>query len=211
MPLGEGGSWQRDGAFGWVLYHNVLAGRTLGHGAWPGFDLLLLQLVPSPPCCCPLLPGRCRGRRLSASPALGTNASRRGRDGCCDPLRRVPESLFQTQRCAAGLGAGCDDGDGLESPSHPLPKPFLGHRVAAQRRGCSAASAVPSLPELDHGALEALLRGLLWERGRGPQSPLRANAAARWVTSVGHRRVPGRWWLVGHRACSQAFRDGSLD
>ena len=157
MPLGEGGRSQQDGAFGWVLYHDVLPRRTLGRRAWLGFDLLLLQLVLSPLSCCPLLLGRCHGRQCSPPPALRTNSALQGQAGCCDPLRHVPESLFQTQCCAVWLGTGCNNGNGLMSLNHPLSKQFMGHHVALQHQGCSAASAITSLLELDHGSLETLL------------------------------------------------------
>lgn len=73
------------------------------------------------------------------------------------PSIMFPESLFQTQRCTAWLGTGCRNRNALTSPNHPFPKQLMGHHVALQHRGCSAASTITSLPELDHGSLETLL------------------------------------------------------
>lgn len=91
----------------------------------------------------------------------------------------------------------------LTSPDHPLSKLFMGHHVTLQHQGCSAASTITSLLELDHSSLQSFL-------------PASSGGAEGWVVSVCtshscllHQHLLGAAPLLLVWGC--ACRDGSLD
>lgn len=76
--------------------------------------------------------------------------------GAAIPSRVFPEPALHWAQ------AGKMADNALTSPNHPLSKLFMGHHATLQHQGCSAASTITSLLELDHSSLQTLLPGLPW-------------------------------------------------
>lgn len=151
MPLGEGGSWQLGG---FCTMTGSQGGPSVTEHGWALTSSSSLCLLR----CAVVLSSQGGAMADSGSPPPArTSSALRAAAGCCNPLCCVSESLFQTHGCTVWLSTGCDNGNGLMSLNHPLSEQFMGHHVASQHQGCSAASTITSLLELDHGSLETIL------------------------------------------------------
>lgn len=98
-------------------------------------------------------------------------------------------------RPSSALGSGCADGSALMSPDHPLSKLFMGHHVTLQHQGCSAASTITSLLELDHGAPFSQVCF-------GEGAEVCTVSVCRFHSLMVHQHLLGRGWLCSAGRCS---------